>query len=86
MTAYEWLIDNGYDGVAIFDNYDYDSAFIGVSEDYRAVYDFELMVDYLVQKEGFSDTDAIEWIEYNTIRSLPYWGDQAPIILHRRRD
>ena len=27
--------------------------------------------------------DAIEWIEYNTIRSLPYAGENAPIVMYR---
>lgn len=32
---------------------------------------------------GVSDVDAMEWIDYNTIRSLPYVGDKAPIVMHR---
>lgn len=26
--------------------------------------------------------EATDWIEYNTIRSLPYVGDDAPIVVH----
>lgn len=26
--------------------------------------------------------EAVDWIEYNTIRSLPYVGDGAPIVVH----
>ena len=83
MTAEEKLLDAGYEEIMIFSDYSYDSALIGVSEDGRAIYDYELMIEWLVQNEGFSHDDAVEWIEYNTIRALPYAGDRAPIIMHR---
>lgn len=82
MTAEEMLLDNGYENVVIFKNYGYDSALIGVSQDNRAVYDFDLMVEYLMKEEDFTETEAIEWIEYNTIRSIPYAGNDAPIIMY----
>lgn len=82
-TVDERLRDAGYDDVVVFRNFDYDSALIGVSEDNRAVYDFELMVEYICREEGWTAEEAIEWIEYNTIRALPYMGPDAPIIIHR---
>lgn len=27
--------------------------------------------------------DAIEWIDCNTMRSLPYMGEMAPVRVHR---
>jgi len=66
--------------VSIFDNYDYATAFIGLSLDNRAVYDFDLMVIHLMEKENWDVTDAMEWISYNTIRSLPYM-ENSPIII-----
>ena len=83
MTASERLADQGYEDVIIFSDYGYDDALIGVTEDNRAVYDFDAMVDWLCRNEGFSETEAIEWIEYNTIRALPYAGPGAPVIMHR---
>ena len=38
------LLDNGYEGVKYFTNFSYDTALIGVTDDNRAVYDFDLMV------------------------------------------
>ena len=35
-----------------------------------------------MKKEGWSDNDAIEWIEYNTIRALPYMGEGAPSVMY----
>ena len=86
MTAKERLEERGYEDVVIFENYSYDDALIGVTEDNRAVYDFDKMVEWLCNKEGFSPEDAIEWIEYNTIRALPYAGEDAPIIMYRLED
>jgi hypothetical protein len=83
MTASERLQEYGYEDVIIFSDYSYDDALIGVTEDNRAVYDFDKMVDWLCRNHNFVETDAIEWIEYNTIRALQYAGAGAPIIMHR---
>ena len=81
-TAAQRAQDAGYDDLMLLDNYSYDDAFVGVTEDGRAVYDFEKMVAWLMETEGFSQEDAVEWIEYNTIRALPYMGPEAPIIMY----
>ncbi len=86
MNAREKLLNYGYDDVVYLTNYGYDDALIGVSTNNCAVYDFDLMVRSLVEKEGFELDDAIEFIEYNTVRSLPYMGRDAPIILYRLID
>ena len=54
----------------------------------RFVYDYGLLVDAFAKSfsDGITDdpeTDAVEWIEFNVLRSLPYYGDKAPIILYR---
>ena len=36
--------------------------------------------------DNMTDTEAIEWIEYNTIRALPYAGEKAPIIMYKIRE
>jgi len=81
------ILDAGFEDVIIFGNHgsgdSYDSAFIGISEDGRAIYDFDLMVEWVMEQDGCSADDAIEWIEYNAIRSLPYVGTKAPIIMYR---
>lgn len=82
MNAEERLLDAGYDDIKYLTNYSYDGALIGVSEDGRAIYDFDKMVEWLMNEVGLSDSEAIEWIEYNTIRALPYFGEGAPIIMY----
>jgi hypothetical protein len=61
----------------------YDGSIVGVTTDGRVVYDYDKMVEELMQDEEWSYEDAVEWIEYNTIRSLPYAGENAPIIMYR---
>ena len=82
-TAEQRLLDAGYEDIIIFSGDSYDDALIGVSEDGRAIYDFDLMVEWLMNQDGMEEEDAIEWIEYNTIRSLPYVGEKAPIVMYR---
>lgn len=74
--------DCGYEDVIIFSNPDYASAFIGISEDNRAVYDFDKMVEFFMNEYEVTDIEAVEFIEYNTIRALPYMHDRAPIIVY----
>jgi hypothetical protein len=83
MKAEDILLDNGYENVKLLENFSYDDALIGVSDDNRAIYDYGKMVDWLVKNEGMTEDDAEEWINYNTLRALPYFGEDAPIVMHR---
>lgn len=82
MTASERLAAEGYEDVIIFDNFSYDDALIGVTHDNRAVYDYGLMVEWLVKNEEMSHEEAVEWIDYNTLRALDYAGEMAPIVVY----
>lgn len=66
----------------VFDNMSYDSSIVGVTTDGRVVYDYDKMVEELMSEEGWSYEDAAEWIDYNTIRSIPYAGPNGPIIMY----
>ncbi len=83
MKAAERLINAGYEDVVVFDNPSFDSALIGVSEDNRAIYDYDKMVVWLAVSWAISREDAIDFIEYNTIRALSYRGKVAPIVMYR---
>lgn len=77
----EIVTELGYEEVLLFEKYDYADALIGISADGRAVYSYEKMINFLIKKENFSYEDAVEWIDYNTLRALPYFGDKAPVIV-----
>ena len=75
------LLEKGYEGTMFLSDYSYDDALVGVTTDKRAVYDYDLMVQWLVEEEGFEDDiEAMEWIDYNTLRAVPYFGSTAPVI------
>jgi hypothetical protein len=76
------LEEEGYEGTVVFEDYDYASAFLGVTDDGRAVYEYGKMIDYLMEKEGWDYETAAEWIDFNTVRALEYQGKNAPIIIY----
>jgi hypothetical protein len=77
------LLDLGYEDAIIFTNPDYDSAIIGVSHDDRVIYDYDEMIAYLMLEDNVTIEEAMDFIDYNTVRSLPYSGNNGPIILYK---
>lgn len=67
----------------ILDGMAYDNSIIGISADGSLVYDYDKMVDELVEGEGWDVTEAMEWLDYNTLRAIPYMEPygKKPIIL-----
>ena len=65
-----------------FENPDYVSAIVGITEEGRVVYSWEKMITHLVETDGMTEEDAIDFISYNTERAIPYAGPMAPIILY----
>lgn len=82
MNAEEKLLDAGYEDVKYLVNFSYDDALIGVSHDGRAIYDYDKMIETLMKEEGWTYEDSADWVNYNTIRALPYMGKDAPIIMY----
>lgn len=78
----DWLCDHDYENSVVFENPDYLSAVVGVSENGRVIYDYNLMVEDLMKQDDMEYEDAVEFIDFNTIGSLPYAGEMSPIILY----
>lgn len=78
----DYLCEHGYEETIVFENPGFPEAFIGVSEDGRAVYDFEKMCESLMEEDDMEYIDAVEFIEYNTIRAIPYFGPMAPVVMY----
>lgn len=72
--------------VLILDDHAYDKSVVGITEDGRLIYDFNKMVEEFMEDEQCDEIEAIEWLEYNTLRALPYMGERAPIIITESRD
>lgn len=75
----------GYEDAVVFDCPDFDTAIIGVTEEGQVVYDYWKMVAQMMSDDGISREEAMEFIEYNTIRVLPYM-ENAPIIMTRMEE
>jgi len=70
----------------IFKDPPYSSAIIGVTTDGRAVYDQELMIKELCEKNNISYEEALEFIEYNIIGSLSQPDSKYPTIVYKKED
>ena len=79
MTAREKIEEAGYEDVIIFEDPSYDDAFIGVTNDNRAVYDYDKMIEWLVTNEGMDYDSAAYFIQYN---DSFYYGEGYPIIVY----
>lgn len=71
----------------VFDSIAYDNSIIGVTIDNRVVYDYDLMIKELINEEsindeGWSYEEVIDWIDYTIIKTVPYLGESAPIIMY----
>ena len=77
------LNELGLEESIVFESPSYDKAIIGYDDtEHRVIYDYELMAECLMEQDGMSYEEAIEFIDYNTCRAIPYAGDNAPIVMH----
>lgn len=77
------LCEQEHDDSVVFENPDFADAVVGISEEGRVIYDYDKMVESLMAEDCISDEEAVDFIEYNTIRAIPYMGEKKPIILYR---
>ena len=73
------LVEKGYDDVIVFSNPDYTEALIALTDDYNAVYDYELMLEWLIKHENMDLEEAADFISYN---DSFYYGEHYPVIYY----
>lgn len=78
----EWLCAGDHEDTIVLESPDYLSAVIGITEEGRLIYSYDKMVEHLMQTDGMDAEEAMEFIDYNTIRALPYAGNMAPIVMY----
>lgn len=76
-------ISEEHEEAVVFNVPSYDNAIVGLSDDGRIIYDYDLMIKELTNDTALTEDEAIQYIDYNTIRTLPYIEEQVrPIILY----
>lgn len=65
-------------------NPSYRPAIVGSTDDGALVYDYSKMVQYLIDTDHMTEEEAVEFIDYNTMRAIPYFASSGivPIIMH----
>ena len=66
----------------VLEDHAYDNSIVGITADNRLVYDYNLMIEEFMNDENCSYEEAQEWVDYNTIRAIPYIKGNAPIIIY----
>ena len=59
MKNREILCDMGYNESIVFENPDYDSAIVGISDGGRVIYDHDLMIAHLMDVDDMTEMDAL---------------------------
>lgn len=76
----EYLEAQGHEGTVFFENPSFVKAITGITDSEQLIYDYDLMIAAAMEEEGWDAESAIEWIDYNTLRSIPYMGCYHPIV------
>lgn len=88
MTRFEEIKDylserDDADEIILFTSPSYDTAILGISSDGNVIYSYNKMIDYLIESDEMSEEEAMEFIDYNTIRAIDYISDKKkPIICY----
>ena len=65
----------------ILDNHEYDNSIIGITDTNQLVYDYNSMIEEFAKDCECTEEDAQEWVDYNTMRAIPYMGERKPIVI-----
>ena len=74
------LLDMGHDPLTVFTSPSYDNAIVGTNSDGGVVYDYNKMVECLMEEDGMEYDDAVDFIDYNPIRTIPYMHPSPSVI------
>lgn len=76
----EYLEAQKHEETLFFENPSFVKAITGITDSGQLIYDYYLMIDAAMEEEGWDYEDAVDWIEYNTLRSIPYMEGARPIV------
>ena len=73
-----------YTDTVVLENPSYLNAIIGITDEGALCYSYEKMIECLIEEDKMEQEDAMEFINYNTIRALPYASSMGvrPIVVY----
>ena len=77
-----WILENNYEGSSILLADGFEDAFIGVitiCDEPIALYDEEKCISILIERDGMSEEEAIEYFDFNVTGA--YVGENTPAFL-----
>ena len=80
QDIFEFCEANEVEETLLFDNPGYETAFLGLDFNSRAVYSYNKMVEYLMEQDGMTLEEAEDFISYNTLRACGY-TENSPVII-----
>jgi len=71
------------EGAIILDNPAFDNSIVGISTEGCVVYNYQKMIEEYCKDNSCSHEDAKEFIDYNTVRMIPYLNStkRKPVIV-----
>jgi len=78
----EYMRDNGCEDWDVFEEPSYETAFIGISDEGRAVYDYDKMVVFAIFHYEVDSLEAMEIIDAITIQTMNLMVN-PPVIVKR---
>ena len=80
----DFLNELEYTDTVVLENPSYLNAIIGITDEGALCYSYEKMIDCLMEEDKMEQEDAMEFINYNTIRALPYASSMGvrPIVVY----
>lgn len=76
----EFLEAQGHEETMFFENPSFVKAITGITDSGQLIYDYNLMIETAMEEENWTVEESIDWIEYNTLRTIPYMGHAHPIV------
>ena len=80
IKAFLDYLNENCEGTVTMD--DLNGAIIGLDTEDRVVYDFNKMRDILVERDGMTDEEAVDYLGYNTVRAMEYMGEKRPVVMY----
>lgn len=72
--------ENEVEDVIVFDPQDeLNKAIVGITDQNQAVYEYDKLLEAMMEAEGWDEEEAADWISYNTLRDYSY-RERGPIV------